>query len=45
MACLDNIIADNYIEFQRLLQNKETTRGANSCTKAKIEKRNECKEK
>ena len=45
MACLDNIIADNDIEFQRLLQNKETTRGANSCTKAKIEKRNECKEK
>ena len=45
MAYLNNIITDNDIEFQRLLENKETTREANSCTKAKRAKRNECKEK
>ena len=44
MAYLNNIITDNDIEFQRLLENKETTREANSCTKAKRAKRNECKE-
>ena len=44
MAYLNNILTDNDIEFQRLVENKETTREANSCTKAKRAKRNECKE-
>ena len=45
MAYLNNIITDNDIEFQRLVENKETTTEANSCTKANRAKRNECKEK
>ena len=45
IACLDNVISDYNIELQRLLQGTETTRGANSNTKAKRNSRNKYKEK
>ena len=44
MACLNNVISDYNIEFQRLIQGDETTRGANSNTKAKRNSRNKYKE-
>ena len=44
-ACLENVSADYDIEYQRLFQGFETTRGPNSIDKAKPTKRNSCKEK
>ena len=44
-ACLENVIADYDIEYQRLFQGFETTRGPNSIAKAKRTKRNSCKDK
>ena len=45
MTYLNNTIKDYNIEFQRLMENNEITRGPSSCTKVKRTKRNECKEK
>ena len=44
-TCLENVITDYDIEYQRLFQGFETTREHNSIAKAKRTKRNSCKDK
>ena len=45
MGTLNNVKTDYDLEIQRLLENRETTRGPNSNTKYKTARRNENKEK
>ena len=45
MSYLNNIISDNDLELQRLKEGHCTTRGSNSVTNAKRNRRNECKQK
>ena len=45
MAYLNNIISDIDLELQRLKAGYDTTRASNSVTKAKTERRNECKDR
>ena len=45
MASLNDVISDNDIELQRLMEGLDTTRGPNSYTKTKTDRRNFAKEK
>ena len=44
MASLNDMISDNDIELQRLMEGLDTTRGPNSYTKTKTDRRNFAKE-
>ena len=45
MASLNNVMSDYDFESQRLMEGLDTTRGCNSFTKAKMDRRNSAKEK